>query len=348
MNIPIEKLWVSPRASLREVIQTIQRGDKMIALVVNEQKHLLGIITDYDIRRAVLNNVRMDVPASDIMRKSFTFGQYNMIDREVFELMRAKSLRHLPLLDEEGVVTDLACIFDIVKEDGIPAVVMAGGFGQRLRPLTKKVPKPMLLVGDRPLLEIIVQQLKAAGIHRVYMATHYKKEQIIQHFGDGSDFSVEISYLTEDEPLGTAGILSQLKISDTPLLVINGDILTQIDFQSMLAYHLEHNAEFTVGVRKFDLPVPYGVLECEGPCVLQIREKPTYSFFVNAGIYLLQPSVHCYIPKDQRFDMTDLIDTLIAEGRSVVSFPIVEYWLDIGQHDDYQQAQEDLKNGKFS
>ena len=201
----------------------------------------------------------------------------------------------------------------------------------------------MLPVGDRPLMQRIVEQLRQAGIRRVNISTHYLPEKIIEHFGDGRDFGVTLNYVTEDRPLGTAGALSLMEMPNEPLLVINGDILTRVDFRAMLAYHREHEADLTVGVRQYDLRVPYGVVECEGPRVRQLREKPQISFLVNAGIYLLEPSVHCYIPNGQCFDMTDLIEKLLAEGQMVVSFPIVEYWLDVGQHEDYEKAQEDIK-----
>jgi NDP-sugar pyrophosphorylase family protein len=255
---------------------------------------------------------------------------------------------HLPLVDDAGRVVDLLLRRDLVGRDGsdLAAVIMAGGYGTRLRPLTEDVPKPMLPVGDRPLMEMIIEQLRESGIRRVNVTTHYLADKIKEHFDDGRDFGVEIDYVDEDRPLGTAGALGLMEAPDQPLLVMNGDILTRINFQAMLSYHREHDADLTVGVRQYDLEVPYGVVECEGSRVRRLREKPRYNFLVNAGIYLLEPSVHCYIPNGQRFDMTDLIEKLLKDGRTVVSFPIVEYWLDIGEPVDYEQAQEDVKNGR--
>jgi len=226
-------------------------------------------------------------------------------------------------------------------------MVMAGGLGRRLTPLTDEVPKPMLPVGDRPVLEHIISQLKESGIQRINITTHYKSEQIREYFGDGREFGVQIQYVSEDRPLGTAGAVGLIETLEEPLLVINGDILTSVDYRAMLAYHQEHKADMTVAVRKYDFQVPYGILECEGSRVLSVEEKPTYEFFVNAGMYLLQPEIHSFIPNGQPLDMTDLIAKLIAEGRHVVSFPILEYWVDIGEHTDYERAKRDFTEGKL-
>jgi NDP-sugar pyrophosphorylase family protein len=224
---------------------------------------------------------------------------------------------------------------------------MAGGFGKRLGPLTEKTPKPMLPVGDRPLLERTIQQLRRSGIRDVSLTTHYLRDNIEQHFGRGEAFGVNLSYLKEDHPLGTAGGLKLLKKVEGPLLVMNGDILTGVSFQEMLAYHRQYHAEMTVGVRTYEVSVPFGVVECEDIRVTRMHEKPLLRFFVNAGIYLIESSVFEWIPEGQRFDMTDLIQKLLETGRSVVSFPIVEYWLDVGRPEDYRQAQEDVKTGKI-
>lgn len=349
LNIPIEKICVSPEMSLRMVVETIQQGEKQIALVVDNLHRLLGLITDGDLRRAVLENVPMDTPASEVMQSSFIACKHGISLFEIYEIMQVKSVRHIPLVNDDGILEDLAWISDLILQPKltVPAVVMAGGFGHRLRPLTKHLPKPMLPVGDKPLLEIMIQQLKDAGIRRVHVSTHFQSDKIINHFGDGCDFGVEISYLSEDQPLGTAGVLSKLNGSEEPIFVINGDILTRIDFRSMLSFHLDHHADLTVAVRQYDIEVPYGVLECKGPQVDNISEKPTYRFFVNAGIYILQPTSYHFIPENQPFDMTDLIEALISARRTVVSFPITEYWLDIGQPNDYRKAQDDIKNGKY-
>jgi NDP-sugar pyrophosphorylase family protein len=268
----------------------------------------------------------------------------------VLALMRDRHVRQVPVVDERGRVVDL-----IVADDGLPpevlhvrAVVMAGGYGKRLLPLTANLAKPMLPVGERPLLELMVKQLGEAGIRRIHMMTHYKPETISEHFGNGEEFGVQIDYVPENEPMGTAGGLALLDESDERLLVINGDVMTRIDFQSMLNFHQEHGSDLTVGVRSYELEVPYGVMECDGVEVRSIKEKPAVRFLVNAGVYLLEPNVRTYLPRQRHCDMTELIQALIRAGRRVISFPIVEYWLDIGQPGDYAQAQVDFAAGKFS
>lgn len=347
---------VEPTASIREVMSCIDRNAKGICLVVDEDRHLMGTITDGDIRRAILDGVDLNSSAQRLLdRRSYTpypepiTAPSDASDAELVELMNRHSIRQVPLVDEDGRVVDLALLGDLVKEYEFPltAVVMAGGYGTRLRPLTEEVPKPMLPVGDRPLMELIIEQLRQSGIEQVNVATHYLGRRIKEHFEDGRDFGVDIQYVDEDQPLGTAGALGLMETPDQPLLVINGDILTRVDFQAMLSYHREHEAHLTVAVRQYDLEVPYGVVECDGPRVCQLREKPRYSFLVNAGIYLLEPSVHRYIPNARRFDMTELIERLLDEGAKVVSFPVVEYWLDIGEPVDYEKAQEDVGEGRF-
>lgn len=351
----LEQFLVEATASIREVMTCIDQNAKGIALVVDEDRRLMGTITDGDIRRAILDGVDLRSSAQRLLgRRSSTAypepitAPVGTSDAELVHLMNEHAIRQVPLLDRQGHIVDLALLSDLVEqyESPLTAVVMAGGYGTRLRPLTKELPKPMLPVGDRPLMELIIEQLRESGIERVSVATHYLRSTIKDHFDDGRDFGVDIEYVDEDEPLGTAGALGLMETPEQPLLVMNGDIVTRVDFRAMLAHHRNHCAQLTVGVRHYELEVPYGVVECDGPRVCQLREKPRYSFLVNAGIYLLEPSVHRYIPSGQRFDMTDLIERLLEEGGTVISFPIVEYWLDIGDPADYKQAQEDVRNGR--
>ena len=262
---------------------------------------------------------------------------------------RSFEINHLPLVDGAGRLAGLVLRTDMVTDVDLDlsAVVMAGGLGTRLRPLTEDMPKPMLPVGGRPLMEHLIEQLRQSGIRRVNITTHFQHDKIAGHFGDGGRFGVEIDYLSEDVPLGTAGALGLLPPQDTPLLVVNGDILTRVDFRAMLAFHRRQEAAFTVGVRRFGVDVPYGIVTCEGTDVREIVEKPRYEFLVNAGIYLLEPEILGLIPAGRRFDMNDLIAAAVAEGRRVVSFPILEYWLDVGQPGDYAQAQEDVEEGRL-
>jgi len=349
----IRHLMIPPHRSIRDAMAVIDRGAKGIALVVDEDRRLIGTVTDGDIRRLILAGGSLDAPVSELLaRKAASPYPQPITARadsppaEWLRRMQEARIRQLPLLDTDGRVAALVTLDELLPAPALPvqAVIMAGGYGKRLRPITEELPKPMLPVGDRPLLERIIEQLRQAGVHRANITTHYLPEKITSYFGDGHDFGIELHYVTEDRPLGTAGALGLMEQPDEPLLVVNGDILTRVDFRAMLAFHREHGADLTVGVRQYELQVPYGVIECDGPRVRRLREKPSLGFLVNAGIYLLEPSVYRYIPSGQRFDMTDLIERLLAEERMVVSFPIVEYWMDIGQLEDYEKAQEEIRN----
>jgi len=351
-----KSLAVSPLSSILEVIECIDRAGKGIALVVGADGTLIATVTDGDIRRAVLAGLDLNLRITHLLQsrgQAFqttpVTAQLGTPDDVLLHTMNEKGLRQIPLLDEDGRVVNLVLLSELVKEYELPlrAVVMAGGFGTRLRPLTEELPKPMLPLGSRPLLELIVEQLRDAGIRHVNVATHYKGDIISDHFKDGQDFGVDIRYVKEDQPLGTAGAVSLLEESEEPLLVINGDILTRVDFRSMLNFHREHGADLTVAVRQYEFSVPYGVVLTDGVVVTGISEKPAMKQFINAGIYLLSPAVCRLIPNGQPYDIPDLIQRLLKEGQPVVCFPIREYWLDIGKADHYDQAKSDVATGVF-
>lgn len=341
---------------IQDAIVSIDRSRQIsIALILDEEGHLINTVTDGDIRRGILAGIRLDEPISKLLplkaltpRPNAVTAPTNTPVAELLDLMYTHHVRQIPLLDEQGKVVDIVALADLLPQQGqLKAVVMAGGIGARLRPLTDHTPKPMLDVGGRPLIELIIERLLQAGIHNIGISTNYQAEKIKEHFGDGRDFGIELSYIDEDRPLGTAGALGLMDRPSGPVLVINGDILTQLDFKALLSYHQEQKADLTIAVRQYGMQVPYGVIECDGPIVKTLREKPEVEFLVNAGIYLLEPSVYRYIPKNERMDMTDLIQKLLDDGRPVVSFPIVEYWIDIGQPEDYKQAQDDAHTGKY-
>ena len=353
MTNKLATVVIGSAVTMREAMECIDRSGRGIALVLDDNQRLAGTVTDGDLRRAILAGLRLEQPVADVLAQRRTTlprtAPVGTADDVLLQLMNETGLRHIPLIDEAGRVVDVAFLNDLVKEYEIPlrAVVMAGGYGTRLRPLTESMPKPMLPVGSKPLLELIVNQLREAGIKHVNVATHYRGEMITDHFKDGEEFGVEINYVREDQPLGTAGALGLLEESDQPLVVINGDILTRVDFRAMHNFHREHEAELTVGVRQYEFCVPYGVINTDGVVVTGISEKPVLRQFINAGIYLLDPSVCRLIPNGQRYDIPELIERLVADNRRVVSFPIREYWLDIGKADHYDQAQADVAAGRF-
>jgi dTDP-glucose pyrophosphorylase/CBS domain-containing protein len=348
----LQSLFISPDQSICAAVECLERRICGIALVVDQERRLLGTITDGDVRRAILAGTDLELPISVLLANKISTrypkpvtAQLGTKRETLLELLQQNVLRQIPILDSDGKVVDLVMLDDLIPTQDLQlqAVIMAGGLGTRLRPLTEDLPKPMLPVGGKPLMELVIEQLRQVGIRRVNVTTHYKPEKISEHFGDGSAFGVELNYVNEDKPLGTGGALGLIDAPTEPMLVINGDILTQVDFRAMLAYHQEHHAVMTVAVKQYGIKVPYGVIECEGPRVCALKEKPQIHFLVNAGVYLLEPKVFEFIPNGEHFDMIDLIQRLLDSGHVVASFPIIEYWLDIGQITDYKQAQNDMQ-----
>ena len=335
--------------SLEEAITRLDLAGTGALLLCDERGALQGLLTDGDVRRAVLRGVPMTGPCLDIASRQPVTIPRDASAADALHVMNARDINHLPVVATDGRVVDFLLRKDLVSEQtmDLSAVIMAGGYGQRLLPLTAQVPKPMLPLGGRPLLERTIRRLRAAGITNVHLATHHLSDQIAAHFGDGEAYGVRVKYAREDQPLGTAGGLKLVAPSADPVLVLNGDIVTGMSFQNLLDFHRQHGAELTVGVRKYEITVPFGVVDCDDVRVRRLREKPTQTLFINAGVYLLEPSAIALIPDGVRFDMTDLIQALLAAERTVVSFPILEYWLDIGRPEDYQQAEEDLRNGRI-
>lgn len=345
----VTRFLVKPATAIRDVMAKIGLA-KGLALVVDSENRLLGTVTDGDIRRAILTGVDTARPVGDLLEmprspdraKPLTASASTPTAR-LLQMMSEAELRHIPLLNDSGQVVDVAVLEEMVKDYELPftAVIMAGGQGARLRPLTETTPKPMLPVGGKPLLEHTIDQLRLAGIRRVEITTHYLGEVIREHFGDGSNFGVAISYLQENEPLGTAGALGLREKSDEPILVVNGDVLSQLDVRAMLDFHNEHHAAMTVAVRRYQFEIPFGVVKSNGVDIVGISEKPTVSYLINAGIYVLSGEALSLVPPSQHYNMTDLIHDLITVKRRVVGFPIEEYWMDIGRLGDYEKAQAD-------
>jgi len=351
MSQDVKTLCATDEYSFRDIMGLIDRGGIGIALIVDSDGVLLRTITDGDLRRAILKGFDLNTVLSDLPRNehpAITAPVSTPVEQQQW-IMRNRCIRHLPLLNADGTVAGLAQATEYIADRlTLQAVIMAGGFGTRLRPLTDATPKPMLQIGGKPLMQRTIENLQRSGINRIHVTTHYLPEKITGHFGNGHQFGVDINYVTEDVPMGTAGALRLLGHIDEPLLVINGDILTHVDFGSLSRFHQEHEAALTVAVRQYDVQVPYGVVESSDGIVHSLREKPRFHFQVNAGIYQLEPSVCQYIPKDGRYDMTDLIEVLLQNNETVVGFPITEYWLDIGQHDDFRQAQEDVTQQRWA
>lgn len=336
-------ILVDSHLPLGEAIGTLDRGGLRIALVVDAQQRLLGTLTDGDVRRALLRQVSMSAPVTQAMNAQPITATRDWGRERMLMLMEEHQLLHLPVLDAERVVVGLETLHGLLQKrhKPNPVFLMAGGFGTRLQPLTDHCPKPMLKVGDKPILELIVEGFVKAGFDRIFISTHYMAESIREHFGDGSRLGATIQYVHEEQPLGTAGALGLLprdEISE-PMFMMNGDLLTNLNFDNLLKFHAEHDTVATMCVREYEHRVPYGVVESDGRLVRAMVEKPVHRFFVNAGIYVVSPELLDAVPRDTRIDMPTLLEKQMKTGRNVQVFPIHEYWLDIGRMEDFQRAQ---------
>lgn len=338
-------ILVSPRTPILEVIKIIDEGDLQIALVVDKNRRLLGTVTDGDVRRGILKGICLDKPVKLIMNDHPTVARINEGRDQILGTMKLKQLRHIPVVDENGCVVAMEILEELIKPSRQSnwVVIMAGGLGTRLRPLTDDCPKPLLRVGSRPILETIINNFNEYGFYKFYVSVNYKAEMIMDHFGDGSRWDVEIKYLRETKRLGTAGALSLLpEKPQEPLLIMNGDLLTKVNFHQLLNFHLDNNAEATMCVREYDFQVPYGVVKIKRNRLKGIDEKPIQRFFVNAGIYVLNPGVLDLLPGNTYFDMPVLFERLVNRKSEIAVFPVREYWSDIGQAVDYERA-----NGEY-
>jgi dTDP-glucose pyrophosphorylase len=345
----IDSGWlIPPGATVREALEAITKNRHQAVMVVDASGRLAGIVTDGDTRRGLLRGISIDGPVADVMNPRPTTAPASTTRAEALALMQRRHLRHLPIVETDGRLVDVLLLDDLLHPAALPnaAVVMAGGYGTRLRPLTDAAPKPLLSVGGKPLLEILVERLRGAGVQEIFFTVHYKSEMIEAHFGDGARLGVRIRYVREEAPLGTAGGLTLLPGPPTaPFFLVNGDILTKCDFRAMLDFHRRWRADLTVGTVPHTVEVPYGVLEVDGEQLSTISEKPRLDFLINSGVYIVDPSALSLIPRGQPFDAPQLVPLLKKAGRTVVAFPIREYWLDVGRLTDFTQANRDVAEG---
>lgn len=332
---------VQPSYSIRQTIEVIDQSALKVALVIDENGRLIGTVTDGDIRRALLKGVQLGEPVVQIMHAQPFVVQPGAAREDVVRLMKAREIKHVPVVDGNGVLQGVHTVEEFLgtspRDNWV--VLMAGGLGSRLAPLTDKCPKPMLKIGDKPILETIVNNFAEQGFSRFFFSVNYMADMIKNHFRDGSRWGVTIEYLEETKKLGTAGSLSLLQEQpNLPCIVMNGDLLTKVDFRSLMDFHTEHQSSATMCVREYDFQVPYGVVNVDGERITEIVEKPVHRFFVNAGIYCLAPEALAHIPRDEFFDMPSLFQQLIGQGSKTCSFPIREYWLDIGRISDFERA----------
>jgi dTDP-glucose pyrophosphorylase len=332
---------IKAQDTILTALAAIDRAAMQIVLVVDSERRLLGVVTDGDIRKHILRGGSLDLPIAPLMNTRPVVAKNTESRDELLARMRDRTIHQLPMVNEELRVVGLVTLDDLLAARVQPnlVVLMAGGLGSRLHPLTSDTPKPMLKVGERPILETIVLQFKDYGFRRFVIAMHYLGEQIADYFGDGSRFGAEITYLRETEPLGTAGALSLLGDRPAePFFLMNGDLLTKLNFSSLMAFHQANGAPVTMCVREHTLTIPYGVTEICGDRLERVVEKPTIRHLVNAGIYACNPEVIDLVPRDRASTMIDVVQLLIAQGTRPSVFPIHEYWVDVGQYGDFVRA----------
>ena len=347
MNDDLKKASILPSASLKDALLIIDREALRVALVVDEAEVFLGVVTDGDIRRGLLRGLTLDSNVIEVVNRHPTTAPIGTKRSDLLALMNNLDILFIPLVDGPYLV-GLETLHHALVEKPVyqnPVFIMAGGFGTRLRPLTDQCPKPMLKVGTKPILETVIDRFIKAGFVNFYISTHYMPELIQAHFGDGAEFGVSITYVHEESPLGTGGALGLLPSDlpeELPLIMMNGDVLTTVDFQRLLDFHISNRADATMCVREYEYQIPYGVVEGKGNKIVKMVEKPVQRFFVNAGIYVVSPRVVQSVPKNYRIDMPTLLEQHQQERDNILMFPIHEYWLDIGQMGDFNRAQADI------
>lgn len=342
-----EATLINSSADLANSIRVINESGYQVCLVTDGEEKLIGTITDGDVRRALLAGASLSTTVDVFMNAQPTFLAPGADSHEIHHLFQERALRQIPVVDVDGCVIGLHHISELnleTLEKNNWVVLMAGGTGTRLRPLTENSPKPLLTVGDKPLLESIIETFLQQGFSRFFISVNYLAESIKDHFGNGAKWGAEIVYLEEDQPLGTAGALALLpKNPSAPVIVMNGDLVTKVNFQNVLDFHDAQKSIATMCVREYDFQVPFGVVGTKHAMIERIDEKPVHTFFVNAGIYVIDPDVLHFVPDNQAFNMTELFDQLIKLSRPVAAFPMHEYWIDIGRLDDFHRANNDAK-----
>jgi len=341
-----DNIILSINNTIIESLKIIDKGGLQIGLVVDDDNKLIGTLTDGDIRRALINNYNLEDIIETIVFKTPTTAKTSDSVEYIIKIALEKKIHHIPIIDDNNILIELKIIDDLIKNKikSNKVVLMVGGLGTRLKPLTNNMPKPMLEVGDKPILETIINQFSKSGFKNIVLCVNYKSEIIKDYFKDGSEFGVEIEYIYENKRMGTAGALSLLqnKLKEA-FFVMNGDLLTNINFSDLLDYHNANKSIGTMGVREYGMQVPYGVVNTLGTEIKTIEEKPTLKFFVSGGVYVLDPVCLDSIPNDEYYDMPALFENIISNKNKTIAYPIKDYWLDIGRPEDFEKANKEYK-----
>ena len=320
-------------------------GSDLTLFVVADNNKLVGTITDGDIRRGLLRNLNIRDDVEKFMNLNYKFLKEGAFTLDEVESYKNKGVKLLPIVDEKFCIKRLINFSNQTTVLPIDVLLMAGGEGQRLRPLTEKIPKSLLMVGSKPIIEHNVDRLIAFGVNNFHVSINYLGEQLVDFFGDGSKKNVSVHYVREEMKLGTAGALSLIdSVKNDTILMVNSDLLTNIDYEDLFRNFMQSNSDLMVACIPYKVDVPYAVLEMDDDRVISLKEKPSFTYYSNAGIYLMKKNVVELIPKNQFFNATDLMEKIIELGKKVGYYPILGYWLDIGKMDDFMKAQEDIKH----
>lgn len=337
------------KTPIREALSQLTiLGIDAIIFVIDKNEILLGSITDGDIRRGLLNGISIDEPIDTIIRQTPKFIEKGNYDLKDIIKFREQNYRIIPVLDHNKRVINIINFRNLHSYLPLDAVIMAGGRGQRLSPLTDTTPKPLLKVGDKSIIQHNIDRLSFFGIDDYWISINYLGDMIKQQIGFGTEKNIKINYVTEKKPLGTLGAISNInEFKHDHILVTNSDVLTNLDYEDFYLQFLNNNADMAVVTIPYEVKIPYAVLETKNSNILSLKEKPTYTYYSNAGIYLIKRTLLKFIPEGVFYNTTDLIETLIANNKKVFSYPMFGYWLDIGNPEDYLKANNDIKNLKL-
>ena len=334
--------------SIKKALEVIDSLAGQTLFLINKNQEMVGTLSDGDIRRGIIKGVNIEGIVEEIMLKDFKYLKQHDFSPAYIQELRDLKIQLLPILSSDKKIIDIIDLRKLKSFLPLEAVLMAGGKGTRLRPLTLTKPKPLLEIGDKPIIEYNIDRLIEFGVKKIYISVNYLKQQIKDYFGDGSSKGISIEYIEETEITGTLGSATYINsYSTSDILVMNSDLLTNINYEDLYLKHKENKGQMTVATVPYEVNIPYGVVETEKDMVLSLKEKPTYTYYSNAGIYIIDKKCIEEIPQKTFYNATDLINKLLDEERNIINFPIIDYWLDIGKPKDFEKAQQDIKHLQF-
>ena len=347
--MPFRKHLINSNGTIKYALELLSSvGLDTILFAINENKQLIGSITDGDIRRGLLKGLSIENPIAEIINPNPKFIRKENYSIDEIRNLRNNNYKVIPVLDKNDVIINIISFRSILSYLPIDVVIMAGGLGSRLKPLTDETPKPLLKIGDKTIIDYNIDRLISFGVDNFWISVRYLANQIKEHFGDGNNRNVSIEYVSEDTPLGTIGAVSKINnFKHDFVLITNSDILTNLNYENFFKDFIEKDADMSVVTIPYDVEIPYAVMETNGHNILSFLEKPTYTYYSNGGIYLIKKSILKNIPKNKFFNSTDLMELLLEKNLNLISYPMNDYWLDIGNPKDYLKAQNDIKQIKF-